>query len=88
MGFVLLVLGASLILYGNSFPPNIVVQNRVLTKYNVNILMLFGGSTLCIGGAVLLFCFFTCSKPSRALNFSSSLLGLICVPSRVPVPRE
>ena len=64
IGFVLLVLGASSIVYGSLLPPNIVVQNWALRTYNVNILMLIGVPPVCVGVALLLFLLFTRSKPS------------------------
>ena len=65
IGVVLLLLGVGLFFYGNSLPPNIVVQNLALTTFEVNIIMLIGVPPICVGTTLLLLWFVTRPKSAR-----------------------
>jgi hypothetical protein len=66
VGGVLIALGVGLILYGNTLPPDFVVHG--IWNYSIqdkaNSLMLIGVFPACIGISLLIFWFFTRSKPA------------------------
>ena len=66
LAVALCALGASLIFYGSTLPPDFVVHGiwHYSKQSEVNVLMLIGIFPICAGVALLLLCVFTRSKPT------------------------
>jgi hypothetical protein len=75
----LFTLGASLIVYGSTLPEDFVVHGiwDYSNQDETNILMFMGVFPICIGAAVLLFWFFTRSKPAVSLA-EQKVLPKVC----------